>query len=66
MNSPTTSFTESRPQNMIFMLGDGYGPAEQTVCRTLRSFPGWWGEPVQSLALDPILVGTIRTRSNSR
>ncbi|KAL0488946.1 alkaline phosphatase [Acrasis kona] len=46
----------SKPKNIIFMVGDGFGPASQTFAR-VASGNG-------SLALDDYFVGTSRTYSS--
>jgi alkaline phosphatase len=45
-----------RPQNVVLMIADGFGPASATLA---REFSG------QPLALDPILRGAVRTPSTS-
>ena len=45
-----------RPQNVILMIADGFGPASATLAREFS------GEP---LALDAILRGAVRTSSTS-
>jgi alkaline phosphatase len=47
---------QDRPQNVILLIADGFGPASATLAREFS------GEP---LALDEILRGAIRTASTS-
>lgn len=46
---------QTRPRNIIFMIGDGFGPTAVTAARE------YYGQ----LSLDEILVGTVQTRSHS-
>lgn len=57
--SSTPSWCEEtendKPKNIILMISDGFGPTAVAAARE------YWGK----LYLDDILVGTVRTRSNS-
>eukprot|EP01116_Phalansterium_solitarium_P000902 TRINITY_DN10746_c0_g1_i2.p1 TRINITY_DN10746_c0_g1~~TRINITY_DN10746_c0_g1_i2.p1 ORF type:complete len:526 (-),score=167.86 TRINITY_DN10746_c0_g1_i2:346-1890(-) len=46
--------TTATPKNIIFMIGDGFGPASLTFARTVSGAP---------LTLDSILVGNVQTFS---
>eukprot|EP01136_Pigoraptor_vietnamica_P028024 Opistho-1_new@85076 len=52
-----------RPRNVIFMISDGYGPAAQTLARTMASLNAKPDE--ETSPMDAYLVGTSRTRSSS-
>ncbi|KAG2385543.1 hypothetical protein C9374_003358 [Naegleria lovaniensis] len=49
------------PKNVIFMIGDGFGPAAQTFARVMMKNSV---EHNKSLALDSFLVGSSRTFSS--
>lgn len=46
-----------RPQNVILLIPDGYGPASGTMARDFLR----WRDGIQSLALDSIQRGSVRT-----
>lgn len=51
----------ARPQNVIMLIPDGFGPASATMARDyLRATSG-----ISSLALDSLQVGSVRTYSTS-
>ncbi|KAI7821609.1 alkaline-phosphatase-like protein [Kickxella alabastrina] len=58
-----TSAKTSGPRNLIFMISDGFGVASEALARSYTQqttgYPSNWGS-----ALDSILVGLTRTRSN--
>lgn len=52
-----------RPQNVILVIPDGYGPASATMARDFLRYR----DGITSLALDSVLVGSVRTfASDSR
>jgi len=50
------NLSSTKPKNIIFMVGDGFGPASQTFARVASG--------KEHLFLDEILVGTSRTYSS--
>eukprot|EP01133_Synstelium_polycarpum_P013437 gene13437-15836_t len=60
---PKNTLKNPVKRNVIFMIGDGFGPAAATMARVAQETKS--GGVLKRLNLDDYLVGTVKTFSNS-